>query len=839
MAMTDQEVHLAWDEIIVGMDAGTTSDKQVQLKNRDGQYVNVDSLNVSDNVKQLLKAMDAEGNGAVDDENVVDMLHVLRTMKSVFGKEGKMSHSEIETGLGLLQRLVKEKDMNSGEMSYAHLPDCIQGVMSEWDIDRSGTVNVLELSAAAKAHKKVKEEGRLMKKIIFALFFVIIILLTGMLVMSYLAIEMSKEMRGNSDGIMQTNDGQVVKVASSAFDVNPDGTMVSRDGSSTLQVAQTKPSRQLSSTIPDDVLKKLDMVSLKQGDHFVQLKVNGMQRIKMKTSKCGSVVEFETAKGVLTLDDFTISADNQLSGYLQQAGLANVLEDGVFGRRLSAGLLDGFFTQMDNVEWACTSVALPRPEDIPQTYRAKIQIYERAATTDVTKSAFQSTNSETEELLIAGMVKQGEIIYKTWTEDVLKLQNLQVTSRRYAMHPLQSQISVDMAGGRAFIDRMGDVGHNCELGVSRLDTALESLMSKATNLQLVGLVHEGGMVLRNWRMEVTSSMTDAMSQNIIQQGFLQNLTIDYFDVDTDPMMKFESGYPYRINFLSEDATMNVTLQYLEMAPVADMDLQASLNFMGVAKMSATCDLQPIVTGQSAYVSLGQSIEQIGIEAAEKVPRIEPWAEWPGVVKYNSDKLKELVQLSATSPELKLARESKYWKRILSSQDHQALLTELAAKQIENGETSSQKVLGEGVTLQTQVVYSTSANSLPGGIEKIKVIAQGTRVLSEAGIEIPVDGELEISASSRGSHPYIKSCVVKASTMSTGPLSGEVVPVNVIMCLSEEFDYINFKMLIQGDWQPGQPFIRFEDRATFGVVDVLTRARQLCRWILFIPIGCVF
>jgi len=160
------------------------------------------------------------------------------------------------------------------------------------------------------------------------------------LVMSYLAIEMSKEMRGNSDGIMQTNDGQVVKVASSAFDVNPDGTMVSRDGSSTLQVAQTKPSRQLSSTIPDDVLKKLDMVSLKQADHFVQLKVNGMQRIKMKTSKCGSVVEFETPKGVLTLDDFTISADNQLSGYLQQAGLANVLEDGVFGRRLSAGLLE-------------------------------------------------------------------------------------------------------------------------------------------------------------------------------------------------------------------------------------------------------------------------------------------------------------------------------------------------------------------------------------------------------------------------------------------------------------------------------------------------------------------
>ena len=32
------------------------------------------------------------------------------------------------------------------------------------------------------------------------------------LVMSYLAVEMAKEMRGNPDGVMQTSDGQVVKV---------------------------------------------------------------------------------------------------------------------------------------------------------------------------------------------------------------------------------------------------------------------------------------------------------------------------------------------------------------------------------------------------------------------------------------------------------------------------------------------------------------------------------------------------------------------------------------------------------------------------------------------------
>ena len=36
--------------------------------------------------------------------------------------------------------------------------------MKEWDLDRSGSVSVLELSAAANAHKKVKQEGRVMRR---------------------------------------------------------------------------------------------------------------------------------------------------------------------------------------------------------------------------------------------------------------------------------------------------------------------------------------------------------------------------------------------------------------------------------------------------------------------------------------------------------------------------------------------------------------------------------------------------------------------------------------------------------------------------------------------------
>lgn len=44
------------------------------------------------------------------------------------------------------------------------MPSSLEDVMKEWDLDRSGSVSVVELSAAASAHKKVKEEGRIMKR---------------------------------------------------------------------------------------------------------------------------------------------------------------------------------------------------------------------------------------------------------------------------------------------------------------------------------------------------------------------------------------------------------------------------------------------------------------------------------------------------------------------------------------------------------------------------------------------------------------------------------------------------------------------------------------------------
>lgn len=89
--MTEQQVHDAFDEIIVGMESGasTTGRSKVLVQSQGGRFVDVDSLDVSSNVQQLLKEVDAEGNGSVDDENVADMLHVMGMMKTLFGKGGK------------------------------------------------------------------------------------------------------------------------------------------------------------------------------------------------------------------------------------------------------------------------------------------------------------------------------------------------------------------------------------------------------------------------------------------------------------------------------------------------------------------------------------------------------------------------------------------------------------------------------------------------------------------------------------------------------------------------------------------------------------------------------
>eukprot|EP00913_Durusdinium_trenchii_P007020 g6604.t1 len=586
---TDQQVMEAFDEVIVGVgkdDQDPQASQKVVLKKQDGTMVAIDSLDVSSNVKTLLKEIDAEGNGCVDDENVADMLSVMRTMKHVFGSKGSMSHSEVQNGLGLLQRLVKERAMNSEEMSYGHMPDCIQEVMKEWDIDRSGSVNVIELSAAAKAHKKVKEEGRMMRKIILVLFAVIVLLLVGMFVMSYIAVDMAKEMRGTSDGVMQNGDGETVKVGDRWLSVS---------SSNVLEVAESTPGRRLSSTVPDDYFKTL----------------------KHETRRSGAARGFR--QGVLTLDDYILSADEAFTSFLAQAGMPNILDgDGLFGRRLSENsLLEGFFGKLKDVEWHCESVPLPNPEE------------------------WQSLG----------------IPVQTYVPALVRTSSVTVKKRQFAMHPLQQQLSIGRNGAQARMERMGEIGYGCVAGLPpNLDVA--GLITKASGISLVGFTNEGGRVLRQWRLQVESLPTDALTQLLSQSGTVPNMTIDYFDVDTDPTGSFESGQPYRVHaFAPSGGRPNVTLQYAEslgpkpvdpgvtgvtkISEVSDMDLAGALSYFGVTKLAADCEKDVFVAGKQPFITLAEEINQLArAENPQKVPKIDAWVEHPAVVSYNAGLLKD-------------------------------------------------------------------------------------------------------------------------------------------------------------------------------------------------------
>ena len=92
--------------------------------------MDVDSLNVPESLRNLLKVINADDDGCLSDVNIRDALKIFGTIKAVFGSQGHMSHSEAEKGLHLLQRLVKEKSDNAGEVSYEHMPECVQDSLS-------------------------------------------------------------------------------------------------------------------------------------------------------------------------------------------------------------------------------------------------------------------------------------------------------------------------------------------------------------------------------------------------------------------------------------------------------------------------------------------------------------------------------------------------------------------------------------------------------------------------------------------------------------------------------------------------------------------------------------
>jgi len=712
----------------VGDEPATAMDvlPPMRIRCEDGSLLEVDSLDLPERLKHVLYELDMDNTRVVDEKNLEDSLRVIKHLKEGLDSDGSghVSNQEMEDGVALLSKLMKEKTLNAQEMPYKHLPECIQEVMREWDADGSGMVGVSELSAAAQAYKKVQQEGRMMKKIIAGMAVVILILMAGMFALSLAAAEMAKEMRGSADGTMESSSGVTVKVASSDFEMRPDGTLIIRGASSNascpanttcrrlqaasnvLQVASSETPRRLSSTLPDIAFKELKSLTLKDNlGHSLKVNINSFTRLTLKSSRCGSVIQLDCTQGRLTLDDYEMTADAVFEGFLKDAGMEGLFEDGPvsgFGRRLSStdGMLEGFFNMLEDVEWACESVSLPSPNDIPQYYHAKIKVTHLHNKPGKAYSKYFQDPADGTYTMLAGTKMIDGKVYKTWTEELVKSAGVTAYLSEYAMHPFQRELRLKKGGIQARIEAMGSVGYRCFMEAPQ-QSAISAAGAASTppTMEFRGVVVENGTVLRQWRLDPMGDMENSGNLDsaettiaMMEAGMIPN-RVDYYDVDTDPTGRFASGQPYRIHMYStvSGSKVDTVKQYESITALPSVfEVSGMLDFFNVSKLDTECKFaKELAAGNSSNatntsqldfehaVMLAEEVAQVGLFNRSVTdpnfklpPEMHPWAEYSSAVIYNYDKLKAQAATGQTSDALKLARSSPYWDALFASVDNQ-------------------------------------------------------------------------------------------------------------------------------------------------------------------------
>jgi len=147
----------------------TESDKKQRSTINVHGNIDIDALEVPDWFKSGLKKLDLDGDG--------------------------LEESEVSEMLARVAEEKRRAKYNVDEIHYNHMPPKVQEVMRSWDHDLSGSVSVVELTAAAKAQAKLQQENRVVKRLLFAAVLMIILLGVLNFVMSLLAVEQGKDFK--------------------------------------------------------------------------------------------------------------------------------------------------------------------------------------------------------------------------------------------------------------------------------------------------------------------------------------------------------------------------------------------------------------------------------------------------------------------------------------------------------------------------------------------------------------------------------------------------------------------------------------------------------------------
>lgn len=138
-----------------------------------------------------------------------------------FFNSGVISVESIDDAADMIRSAMQAKHNNSAELKYKHMPEAVRRVLATWDADNNGSVAVSELILAAEAQNKMRNENRLLKKIIVGAIIVILILMAGTFVLSLTAAEMAKDTNVKPDsGIIMTKSGKQAAMASAVDHVS-------------------------------------------------------------------------------------------------------------------------------------------------------------------------------------------------------------------------------------------------------------------------------------------------------------------------------------------------------------------------------------------------------------------------------------------------------------------------------------------------------------------------------------------------------------------------------------------------------------------------------------------
>jgi len=407
-----------------------------------------------------------------------------------------------------------------------------------------------------------------------------------------------------------------------------------------------------------------------------------------------------------------------MEAFVSDAGMENLFEGGSltgFGRRLSStdGMLEGFFNLLDDVEWTCESIDLPKPDALPQFYHAKIRV-KHLHEAPILAYSHMFTDLDGNALELAGIVIEDGKVYKTWTEDLVKTGSVTAYMSQFEMAPFMQELRLKRGLMQMRMETVGSVGYRCLVdGVppSAMQAAADNADGDQT-MEFMGVEVDKGIVIRHWRMytvgEDNENTTDDMMMNMVKAGMVPDV-IDYFDVDTDPSGTFEPGQPYRIRMRSTVPGSKIWTekQYLSITPLpVTFEMEGIMDMFGVSLLDTECKLAKEVVNETDAQELVDDASFLNITNRSATdpnfkmpPAVYPWTEMGKAVEYNFDRLIKTNKRDKENPGLVRAKKTRYWSEIIKNRFNKDAIESIRVAEdddlehignVSNGEKSGSK-----------------------------------------------------------------------------------------------------------------------------------------------------